>query len=65
MITEGQPGSTATDQAKSPKDFLQEPSHYGQHRHFTGGSTVALFGGGVKRGFVYGKTAYERPCMAI
>ena len=65
MITEGQPGSTATDQAKSPKDFLQEPSHYGQHRHFTGGSTVALFGGGVKRGFVYGKTADERPCMAI
>jgi len=65
MITEGQPGSTATDQAKSPKDFLLEPNHYGQHRHFTGGSTVALFGGGVKRGFVYGKTADERPCMAI
>ena len=65
MITEGQPGSTARDQAKSPKDFLQEPNHYGQHRHFTGGSTVAVFGGGVKRGFVYGKTADERPCMAI
>ena len=65
MITEGQPGSTAKDQAKSPKDFLQEPNHYGQHRHFTGGSTVAVFGGGVKRGFVYGKTADERPCMAI
>jgi uncharacterized protein (DUF1501 family) len=65
MITEGQPGSTANDQAKSPKDFLLEPAHYGQHRHFTGGSTVALFGGGVKRGFVYGKTADERPCMAI
>ena len=65
MITEGQPGSTAADQAKSPKDFLQKPEHYGQHRHFTGGSTVVLFGGGVKRGFVYGKTAPERPCIAI
>jgi hypothetical protein len=65
MITEGRPGSKATDQAKSPKDFLQEPAHYGQHRHFTGGSTVALFGGGVKKGFVYGRTADERPCLAI
>jgi hypothetical protein len=65
MITEGQPGSTANDQANSPKDFLQKPEHYGQHRHFTGGSTVVLFGGGMKRGFAYGKTADERPCMAI
>jgi hypothetical protein len=65
MITEGQPGSTANDQSTSPKDFLQKPEHYGQHRHFTGGSSVVLFGGGVKRGFVYGKTADERPCMAV
>ena len=28
-------------------------------------STVALFGGGVKKGFVYGKTADERPCLAV
>ena len=65
MIVEGQPGSTASDQASSPKDFLQKPEHYGQHRHFTGGSSVVLFGGGVKRGLVYGKTADERPCMAV
>jgi hypothetical protein len=65
MITEGQPGSDAKDQASSPKDFLQLPAHYGQHRHFTAGSTVVLFGGGMKRGSVYGKTADERPCIAI
>ena len=65
MITEGRPGSKANDQASSPKDFLQLPNHYGQHRHFTGGSTVVLFGGGMKKGFVYGKTADERPCLAI
>jgi len=65
MITEGQPGSTANDQASSPKDFLQKPEHYGQHRHFTGGSSVVLFGGGVKRGFVHGRTADERPCVAV
>jgi hypothetical protein len=65
MITEGQPGSTANDQASSPKDFLQKPEHYGQHRHFTAGSSVVLFGGGTKRGFVYGRTADERPCVAV
>jgi hypothetical protein len=65
MITEGQPGSTANDQANSPKDFLQKPEHYGQHRHFTGGSSVVLFGGGMRHGFVYGRTADERPCIAV
>jgi len=66
MIIEGRPGGAdAGDQAGSPKDFLQKPNHYGQHRHFTGGSTVVMFGGGMKRGFVYGKTADERPCVAI
>ena len=29
------------------------------HRHFTGGTSVAMFGGGVKKGFIYGKTSYE------
>ena len=46
-------------------DTLQEMKHYGLHRHFTGGSSVALFGGGMKRGFLYGETAPERPCVAI
>ena len=26
---------------------------------------MALFGGGVRKGFVYGKTADERPCLAV
>ena len=26
---------------------------------------MVLFGGGMKKGFVYGKTADERPCMAV
>jgi len=38
--------------------------HYGLHRHFTGGSSVVLFGGGTKRGFLYRETAPERPCIA-
>ena len=41
--------------------MLKELKHYGLHRHFTGGSSVLMFGGGMKRGFLYGETAAERP----
>ncbi|MCA9115663.1 MAG: DUF1501 domain-containing protein, partial [Planctomycetaceae bacterium] len=62
---EGVPGSEARDQATFKVDKLTEPKHYGLHRHFTGGSSVLMFGGGMKRGFLYGATAPERPCLAI
>jgi hypothetical protein len=65
MMIEGVPGSNARDQARFKVDKLQELKHYGLHRHFTGGSSVMTFGGGVKRGYLYGRTADERPCLAI
>lgn len=65
MIMEGKPGSNANDQTTFPVDKLQEMKHYGQHRHFTGGSCVLMFGGGMKRGFLYGKSADERPFVAV
>jgi len=65
MIIEGVPGSTAQDQSRARTDVLKEMKHYGLHRHFTGGTSVVMFGGGMKRAFVYGKTADERPCIAI
>lgn len=46
-------------------DMMKERLHYGLHRHFTGAGSVLMFGGGVKRGYVHGKTADERPCRAI
>jgi len=64
MITEGRPGQTVKDQVKQP-DVIEELKHYGMHRHFTEASSVLLFGGGFKRGFVYGKTADERPCSTV
>lgn len=64
-LIEGVPGSTATDQATDRVDLITEIKHYGLHRHFTGGTSVVMFGGGMKRGFVYGKTADERPLVAI
>lgn len=65
MMIEGVPGSNAKDQARVRSETLQEMTHYGLHRHFTGGSSIALFGGGVKKGFVYGRTADERPLIAV
>ena len=65
MMIEGVPGSTARDQSRAKTEKLQEMKHYGLHRHFTGGTSVMMWGGGVKKGFVYGKTADERPLMAI
>jgi hypothetical protein len=65
MMIEGVPGSTARDQSRAPSKTLEEPKHYGLHRHFTGGTSVAMFGGGTKKGFLYGKTADERPLLAV
>ncbi len=63
MMIEGIPGSAAVDQSRAKADFMQEMKHYGLHRHFTGSSSVVLFGGGMKRGALYGATAPERPCL--
>ena len=43
----------------------RSPEHYGMHRHFTGAGSVLMFGGGIKKGLLYGKTADERPCTTI
>ncbi len=63
-ITEGKVGKEVKDQANTPAVML-EPKHYGMHRHFTAAGSVVLFGGGIKKGMVYGKTADTRPCTTI
>ena len=63
MMIEGVPGSIAQDQSLAATDVIKEMKHYGLHRHFTGGSSVVMFGGGMKKGFLYGATADERPCL--
>ena len=65
MMIEGVPGSKAKDQSRARTEKLTEMKQYGLHRHFTGGTSVAMFGGGVKQGYLYGKTADERPLLAV
>src|SRR5262249_11552625 len=63
MMIEGIPGSAARDQSRAKTDVMKQPIHYGLHRHFTGSGSVVLFGGGMKRGYLHGVTAEERPLL--
>jgi len=64
MMMEGKPDLRVQDQVKVP-DTISEMKFYGMHRHFTDAGSILMFGGGIKKGFVYGKTADERPCKTI
>ncbi|MGC3948147.1 MAG: DUF1501 domain-containing protein [Chryseolinea sp.] len=64
MMVEGRPDLKVREQVKQP-DILKDMKFYGMHRHFTDGCSILMFGGGIRRGNVYGKTADERPCKTI
>ena len=64
MLVEGRPGQTVKDQVEVP-DRVESPKHYGMHRHFTDGCSMLMWGGGIKKGYVHGVTADERPYKAI
>ena len=64
-LTEGKVGKEVKDQAINIPDVMSEPRHYGMHRHFTQAGCVVMWGGGMKRGHVYGATADERPTRVI
>jgi uncharacterized protein (DUF1501 family) len=63
-MIEGKPDRKVKDQVDVP-DVINEMKHYGMHRHFTDAGSVLLFGGGVKRGYLHGRTADERPCKTL
>jgi len=64
-VTEGKAGKEVKDQAINMPDVMSDIRHYGMHRHFTAAGSLLMFGGGVKKGFVYGRTADERPCTTV
>ena len=58
MMIEGVPGSNGPRPvAGQDRHACSEMKHYGLHRHFTGSGSVLMFGGGMKKGFLYGETA--------
>ena len=64
MMVEGRPDLKVQEQVKQP-EILNDIKFYGMHRHFTDGCSILMWGGGIKRGHVYGQTADERPCKTI
>jgi hypothetical protein len=64
LVMEGRPGLTVKEQV-TQADYIQEMSQYGMHKHFTDGCSMLMFGGGIRKGNVFGKTSDERPCKTI
>ncbi|HSB92484.1 MAG TPA: DUF1501 domain-containing protein [Flavitalea sp.] len=64
MMVEGKPEKKVLEQVDQP-DIINDLKFYGMHRHFTDAASILMFGGGIKKGFVYGETADERPCKTI
>lgn len=64
MLIEGKPDNRVKNQVDVP-DVIEDPKHYGMHRHFTDAGCVLLFGGGIKKGYLHGVTADERPCKTL
>jgi len=63
-LIEGKPEKKVKDQVEVP-DKIEDLKFYGMHRHFTDAGCVLLFGGGARRGLLYGRTADERPCRTL
>lgn len=64
MMTEGRPGAEVQNQVEVPQ-VINDMKHYGMHRHFTDAGCVLMWGGGIKRGYLHGRTADERPCKTL
>src|SRR2546427_8631031 len=63
-LIEGKPDKKVKDQVEVP-DVINDVKHYGMHRHFTDAGCVLLFGGGIKKGYLHGRTAEEGPFKTI
>ena len=63
-LIEGKPDKPVRSQSDTPPK-MNDPKHYGMHAHLTSAGSVLMFGGGIKKGFAYGKTAEDYPCTTV
>jgi hypothetical protein len=63
-LVEGKPDKKVKDQVEVPETINSE-KYFGMHRHFTDAGCVLLYGGGIKKGYLHGVTAEERPCKTL
>lgn len=53
------------EQQSGEELIFENPKMYGFHGHFSSGNSLLFFGGGFKRGHVYGRTADRHPMVAV
>lgn len=61
----GQEAEGFAEKHTGEKLVIENEKMYGFHGHFSSCNCMTFFGGGFKKGFVYGKTANEHPMLAI
>ena len=65
VLIEGKAGKRVVAGQVAQPNEIDEEKYFGMHRHFTGASSVLMFGGGVRKGFLYGATDDAPPCGAV
>ena len=63
-LIEGSNEKKLKNGVKAP-EVVNDKKFYGLHRHFVDGCSVMMWGGGLKKGYVHGATADEKPCSII
>ena len=58
-------GRAALGRGSTKSKTITTTDQYGLHGHFASAASVLLYGAGVKRGVVYGKTSDEFPCETV
>lgn len=53
------------EQNTGEKLVIENEKMYGFHGHFSSGNCLLFFGGGFKKGFVFGKTAERHPMLPL
>ena len=55
----------AAERATGDELVIDNEKMYGFHGHFSSCNCMLFFGGGVKEGYAYGKTADQHPMLAV
>jgi hypothetical protein len=65
VLIEGKAGKPVVEGQVDQPNKIEDLKYFGMHRHFTGASSVLLFGGGIGKGKVYGATDEDPPCETV
>jgi hypothetical protein len=65
VLVEGKEDKRARVGSALISPTMPTEKHYGMHAHFADAGSIVLWGGGIKKGTVYGETADEHPCKTI